>query len=579
MNCKVLPAEEGLELGQRRERHSRSHWKQITLAFAAICLLLTWNKTWLPGKHRCQRHSDERRRYAGEKISWKPCGDVGGRPVECSEIDVPMDQFNETNSGSKTFSIPLIRARANHATQNLLLNPGGPGGSGVEFIFRRGKQLSDIVGEGFHLLSFDPRGINASKPLASCYPDKESRRSLSAVRDLEPIHDSPEVYAWTQNFVKACADTMGEHGLYINTPQTAADMNNILDAVGQEDMVYWGFSYGTLLGQTYASLFPQRSRRVIIDGVVNAFNWYGDIFEDESFTDTEGVLEGFFKECFKAEDNCSLSSVAKDSHHLHKLVFAFSEGLKQQPISVYVNTTVYGLLDYPSLWYNGIFPALYKPASWYSLADNLAKLLKGNATDAFLAYGRSAAWDMEGDANEFVSLNDAPTGPAYWPQDRETLLQEILPELNRSIFAATEIGDYYARQQWSIPTTHNFTQLPHVETAHPLLVLSTTYDPICPLISAKAANAAFDGSQIVEVQGYGHCSVAVASTCLAKHVRDFLYNGTLPHGYTKCEVDGPYFVKPEGDGKVVARRVFETVEEERIHIAQLELARDWEWRI
>lgn len=215
----------------------------------------------------------------------------------------------------------------------------------------------------------------------------------------------------------------------------------------------------------------------------------------------------------------------------------------------------------------------------YSLADNLAKLLKGNATDAFLAYGRSAAWDMEGDANQFVSLNDAPTGPAYWPQDRETLLQEILPELNRSIFAATETGDYYARQQWSIPTTHNFTQQPHVETAHPLLVLSTTYDPICPLISAKAANAAFEGSQIVEVKGYGHCSVAVASTCLAKHVRDFLYNGTMPHGYTKCEVDGPYFFKPEEDGKVMAQRVFETAEEEKIHIAQLELARDWEWRI
>ncbi|EME86871.1 uncharacterized protein MYCFIDRAFT_86556 [Pseudocercospora fijiensis CIRAD86] len=579
MNSKALPTEDGLEPGQRRTSPCSSHWKQITLAVAALCLFLTGHKTFRPGKHQCHHKSDGLRRYAGEKISWKPCGDVAGRPVECSDIDVPMDQFNDTNSGNKTFSIPLIRARGKDATQNLLLNPGGPGGSGVEFLFRRGKQLSEIVGEGFHLLSFDPRGINGSKPLASCYPDRESRRSLSGVRDLEPIHDSPEVYAWTQNFVKACADTMGEHGLYINTPQTAADMNNILDAVGQEDMVYWGFSYGTLLGQTYASLFPERSTRVIIDGVVNAFNWYGDIFDDESFTDTENVLEGFFRECFKAKENCSLSSVAKDSHHLRKLVFDFSEEMKQQPISVYVNNTVYGLLDYPSLWYNGIFPALYKPASWYSLAENLAKLLKGNATGAFLAYGRSAAWDMEGDANQFVSLNDAPTGPAYWPQDRETLLQEILPELNRSIFAATETGNYYARQQWSIPTTHNFTQLPHVNTAHPLLVLSTTYDPICPLISAKAASAAFEGSQIVEVVGYGHCSVAVASTCLAKHVRDFLYHGTLPHSYTKCEVDGPYFIKPEEDGKVVAQRVFETAEEEKIHLAQLELARDWEWLI
>lgn len=372
---------------------------------------------------------------------------------------------------------------------------------------------------------------------------------------------------------------MGEHGLYINTPQTAADMNNILDAVGQDDMVYWGFSYGTLLGQTYATLFPERSRRVIIDGVVNAFNWYGDVFSDESFTDTENVLGGFFEECFKAKDNCSLSSIAKDSKHLHKLVHDFSEELKQQPISVYVNNTVYGLLDYPGLWYNGIFPALYKPASWYSLAENLAKLLKGNATDAFLAYGRSAAWDMEGDANQFVSLNDAITGPEHWPQDREVLLNQILPYLNRSIFAVTENGDYYQRAQWLIPTTHNLTQIGHEETAHPLLVLSTTYDPICPLVSAKAAKSAFKGSEIVEVEGYGHCSVAVASTCLAKHVRDYLYNGTMPHEYTRCEVDGPYFVKPEADGKVVAQRTFDHAEDEKIHLAQLELARDWEWRV
>lgn len=119
----------------------------------------------------------------------------------------------------------------------------GPGGSGAEFLYRRGKQLADIVGEGYHLLSFDPRGINGSTPVASCYPTEEARRQLSSVPDSEIIHDSADVYAWTQNFVKACSDTMGEHGKYINTPQTAADMNSILDAVGQENLSYWGFRY------------------------------------------------------------------------------------------------------------------------------------------------------------------------------------------------------------------------------------------------------------------------------------------------------------------------------------------------
>lgn len=111
----------------------------------------------------------------------------------------------------------------------------------MEFLHRRGKQLSDIVGEGYHLLSFDPRGINGSTPVASCYPTEEARKQLSEVPDSELKHDSAIDYAWTQNFVKACADTMGEHGRYINTPQTAADMNSILDAVGQANLTYWGF--------------------------------------------------------------------------------------------------------------------------------------------------------------------------------------------------------------------------------------------------------------------------------------------------------------------------------------------------
>lgn len=195
MDHKPQFAEESVLLLPHTRSTVRRRWKEIILSTLATGLLLNWllHQTPLPGRHHCHSKPDSPNQYAGEHITWTPCGDVSGKTVECSEINVPMDQFNETNSGNKTFSIPLIRLRGENATQNLLLNPGGPGGSGIEFIYRRGKQLSDIVGEGFHLLSFDPRGINGSKPLASCYPTTEARRELSGVRDVEPIHDSPEV--------------------------------------------------------------------------------------------------------------------------------------------------------------------------------------------------------------------------------------------------------------------------------------------------------------------------------------------------------------------------------------------------
>jgi hypothetical protein len=133
------------------------------------------------------------------------------------------------------------------------------------------------------------------------------------------------------------------------------------------------------------------------------------------------------------------------------------------------------------------------------------------------------------------------------------------------------------KQQWAIPKTHSYVPRKGVKTAHPLLILSTSYDPVCPLVSARSANEAFVGSQIVEVKGYGHCSVAVASVCLARHVRAFLYEGTIPSAYTQCEIDAPYFVQPDGNGLVFAQREFEDAEDEKIHLAQLEMARDWEF--
>ncbi|KAJ5778119.1 Alpha/Beta hydrolase protein [Penicillium odoratum] len=523
-------------------------------------------------------HKPRAFRYNGENISWESCGDFEGSSLECSTVDVPMDQFNPENSGTKSFTIPLIRMRGSNATQNLLLNPGGPGGSGFEFLYRRGEQLKAIIGEGFHLLSFDPRGINSSTPTASCYPDEKTRQELSRVRSLDLQGDSPEVYAWAQNFAKACPETMGEYAKYLNTPQTAADMNSILDALGQKDMIYWGFSYGSLLGQTYATLFPERSKRVIIDGIANQFEWYEDLFEAESLVDTDKVLDGFFDECIKAgAGNCPLASLATSKDKLRDTVLSYLDALKKQPVSVYIDNSLYGLLDYGKVWYNGFFEALYKPPTWTTLADNIYKLIQGNATAAFLAYGIEETRATHHEGNDFITLNDGLSGPDHWPRDRQAFLDEIVPLFNLSMFGGSQIKGYHARQHWAVPKTHSYVPRKGVKTAHPLLILSTTYDPVCPRVSARSANEAFEGSQIVELKAYGHCSVAVPSVCIAKHVRAFLYEGKLPEEYTQCEVDSPYFQRPDKTGQLSAHKHFDDAEDAKIHQAQVVLAREWDF--
>ncbi|KAJ4209593.1 hypothetical protein NW759_013448 [Fusarium solani] len=542
-------------------------WKYLCIG---VTVLAAWH--FFVPHVRCPHHHHSRLTYPGESITWEPCGSIKDRSLECSSVDVPIDQFNK-DASDKTFTIPIIRLRGKEGSQNILLNPGGPGGSGFEFIHRRGEQLSTIIGDDLHLLTFDPRGVNSSKPHASCYPTKEARRQLSSVNSADLTQNGPEMYAWTHNFVRACDDTMGEYGKYINTPQTAADMNSILDAVGQKDMYYWGFSYGTLLGQTYATLFPERSHRVIIDGVVNQFNWYGERIDMEDMVDTENVLDGLLKECIKSGDECAMSSLADSWEGLKTKFLTFMSELKQQPLNVYVNNSVYGLLDYQKIWYGALFPVLYKPANWYNFADRIGKLMNGNATAALQDYGLDDSPDGD-DSFYTISLNDGVSGPKYWPQDLDSLLNVIVPSFNRSVFAQDDLVYFFAKQQWQIPKTHNYVPRNGVQTAHPLLILTTTYDPVCPLVSARSARAAFEGSRIIEVKGYGHCSVAVPSLCLAKHARDFLYRGILPENDTKCKVDEPYFVKPNATASV---KIFDNDEDQAIHLAQIELANDPEW--
>lgn len=548
-------------------------WPTFLLTVGALTWIFwTWH---FAGIKSCQ-HEEQLLTYAGEKISWKPCGSVNDHDLECSDIDVPMDQFNSTNSGDRTFNIPLIRLRGKNATQNILLNPGGPSGSGIDFLYGFGGELNTIVGENFHLVSFDPRGVNSSTPLASCYPDEATRIQKRDSRDRDVMHDFPQRFAWTQNYVKACAENIGEHMAYVNTPQTAADMNSILDAVGQEQMAYWGFSYGTILGQTYASLFPERSWRVIIDGVANQYEWYESRILEMDYADTDKVVDGFFDECVKAGEDCALSSIGQSKDDIKEKVFSFLKELEKQPIASYLNSSTYGILDYTTMWINGVFRMTYQPKSWPKFAVVIANLLNGNETDALMSFGLADFVNVAGDSPDIVTLNDGISGVEHWVQDKDKFLQQMMQFYERYSFATSQHRTYTAKQKWAIHRTHNYVPRKGIKTAHPLLVLSTTYDPVCPLAAAKLARDTFEGSRLVELNAYGHCSLAMPSLCIAKHVRDFFEDGTLPDGEVKCEISGPYFGGDDKSRSLLERR--SVSDDDAIIAAQSSLAENMQWQ-
>lgn len=449
-------------------------WKVLAWPLASIILLYTLIPNLRARLLSLPCHGSNRVTYEGESISWEPCGEITGHPLECSNLTVPMNHFAPAKSSGaqeedKVFTIPLIRMRAKNATQNLIINPGGPGGSGVLFVYAIGDELNTILDEGYHILSFDPRGVNGSRPRAECYPDDATRRAHSMPRSGR-ISDTGEMYAWNKNLARACYDTMGEHAEYsgflislssrliarslqmgtVNTPQTAADMNSILDAVGQEDMLYWGFSYGTTLGQTYATMYPERSRRIVIDGVANINDTYSRLDPDQKqFSDTDRVLYGFFDECAKAgPDRCPLAAFGGTADDVWEAVLSRVDALRDEPLSVYVNSTVYGTFDYPNFLTNAIFYSLYSPKkAWPPVAEQLAKFLQGNATDIWMEHGRADVFASIGEANRFVNFNDAKSGPGYWPQGRQDVVDEIERVANGSLFSRIDMTGFFGRQQ------------------------------------------------------------------------------------------------------------------------------------
>ncbi|KAL7899602.1 Alpha/Beta hydrolase protein [Trichoderma sp. SZMC 28014] len=480
--------------------------------------------------------------YAGEHISWMPCGDITGHLVECSSLEVPIDQFNKANSGNKTFNLSVARLRGNNTkvdSKNIFYNPGGPGASAVGYLYELGSQLISIVGEDFNIIAVDPRGINGSTPLGSCYATEDVRMAMSKVPLNDVVTDAPFYGSWAPNFAKSCSQTSGDHGKYINTPQVAADMNSVLDAIGQDDMWYWGQSYGTLLGQTYAGLFPNRTARMTIDGVVNQHGWYNETLQPD-YKDGKRVFWGFCDECIKAgKEACPLAALADNADDLNKVIDNFGAKVKANEMAVYVNATDFGSVGYSNLWYYGISPSLYKSIAFQPLSIILSEAMLGNASLAYLAYGGSSVSNAPLPTDEsiyFYRLNDGLSGPKFWPQDNEGMINVLEPfyNVNPLIYAANSF--YWAKARWQIPKTHDYVPRQGVETKYPLLILSTQYDPVCSWDSANGALSDFAGSRLVTLDGYGHCTFYQNSDCANNYVKAYFANGTMPSPGATCHV-------------------------------------------
>ncbi|KAK1230716.1 hypothetical protein PQX77_006166 [Marasmius sp. AFHP31] len=524
-------------------------WRIISLFGACLASLtpVSGQATWNESSWVAMQPSKD--------LQWADCYSGG---FQCTRFQVPLN-YSEPNGESA--AIALIRLPANVSADSteyrgpILFNPGGPGGSGVNYILFEGAKLQAVFPQ-WDIVSFDPRGVRRSTPQISFYKDL-TEYTTWPLPAMELNHSSSSVesyWAMSKTLGTAAFERNGGVLRYMNTENVARDMLTITEAHGREKLQYIGVSYGSILGATFAALFPDKVERLVIDGVADVENDYYTTKWLNSITDMDKALQWFFKSCHEAgPDSCAFheSSVEAISSRYNKLY----DTLINSPIPVQAGET-YQLVDY-TLLRRTMVEELYTPfRTWPKLAAALDALDKGNAT-AFLEFASSSS---------FPSVTDSQTGFMQHPEDRAAYIcndgESVPPELEEAYRHYQEItkfssfGSIWASWRlvcsgWSRSIPKPFRGPIAGNTSFPILLVSNTADPVTPLVGARAVASGFPGSVVLQRDTPGHTwsIFAFPSKCTIEATIAYFLNGTLPEEGTVCPLDRQPFSASE-DGEI-----------------------------
>ncbi|MFE2867535.1 alpha/beta hydrolase [Embleya sp. NPDC059259] len=477
-------------------------------------------------------------RFYTQQPTWKACesDDADQRSqakaFRCTTFTVPLDYSRPTG---KTIDIAVTRKTAAKPGQrigSLLLNPGGPGGSGVEAAWWMADDtIGKPVQDAYDLIGFDPRGVDRSAPV-KCMTDAE--RDAYVAEDLpeDPARAEARSKERDRTYAAECQSRSGELLPFVGTDNAARDMDVLRAALGDEKLNYLGFSYGTYLGATYAERFPTHTGRLVLDGAVDpaADNLSASVEQQVGF---DRSLRRFAEDC-AGRSGCALGGDPKTAP---TRAADFLDGLQENPL-----TGRGGRKLTSSMGWTGVISLLYgdKDTAWKYLRDALADAIVRKSPDALLFYadnynGRDEEGHYDNSSDAFIAIGcadgsgDAPT-PAQ-VQAALTRLKAEAPLLSRDVTAEDLTGQSCEDWPFKSPTK------PHAIRAQgsaPILVVGTTGDPATPYASAEKLAGQLADATLLTFEGEGHTAYGGNSACVDGAVEGFLLRGTMPAKGKRC---------------------------------------------
>ncbi len=451
---------------------------------------------------------------------WADCG--GG--FSCAEIRVPRD-YAAPSSGY--LNVSIIRAAATGPGArigSLLINPGGPGGSGVEFVREGLARFPDELRERFDIVGFDPRGVNSSTAIR-CIDNLDGHDALDPSPDdaaeLDALVEAARVYA------KACARRNEATLPYLSTDAVARDLDMIRAAVGDDRLTYLGFSYGTLIGALYAELFPDNIRALALDGAVDPSQGL-EAFRADQAKAFEGALSRFLNDC-AAKPKCAFHQGGDSVKAFDRLMISIDKA--PIPALRLRDPRLVG----PGLAWYAILGALYSESYWPTLATALAQAKEGDGSVMLLISDPFRGRKPNG---SYSNMQDAYTANTCLDYPAPTAAADYTSWARSLTKAAPHFAQLIAYNDlicafWPVPAT-GIPQTVSAAGAPPILVVGTTGDPATPYHWAVALADQLDSGVLVTREGEGHTGY-LDSECVEAAVNAYLLDLTVPRDGLTCD--------------------------------------------
>ncbi len=448
-------------------------------------------------------------------IDWGSCEEqlIG---FECAKVPVPLDYDRPQES---TITLGLIRKPATdteHRIGSLFVNPGGPGGSSVDFVFSHGDVLSTDLSGRFDIVGVDPRGIGRSNRLGCFASDSEAKRFFTAPAAKVPYTPAEErayVTHFRQLGPKCLPQPIAQH---MSTADVVRDMDLLRRAVGDPKLNYLGFSYGSLIGHTYAAMFPETVRVLAIDGAVDPTLWTTGWQIADNRISTGKELDELLRLCDEAGPDCAFHKAGQSAKARWEQL---ANHIKATP-ATFGQTTV----DYRML-VNVAGAAMYSPAMWPEFTQFLNDLATAKP-DAELPLWAVPAEDPIADQT-FYGTTCADTG---FP---------ITTAEYSAVSEWAEAGSRFGRYWWWTtagcsfwpPNTDRFTG--PWRTKASALIVGNRFDGITGYSGAQASARNIEGSRLLTYAGWGHTAY-FRDDCARTYVDAYLISGALPPQGTVC---------------------------------------------